>query len=250
VAVSIFARESNVDCGGAVACGNWPPLPSLLMPRANEITTPSEIPPIGTLERSTLDFKARPDTRGDAAYERAKDMAAFANALGGTILVGCADTSDRLTAYLPLAPADTTTTRRHYEEAARDLCVPAPVIVPHEIGWESGVIVAINVRPYPDRVIGVRKAGRPDVYTFPLRQMTRTIFLKPEQIAMYSDPRVRRALVLLRAIPAEPMVMLRTSLLTGGPQYRTVGDRRPSVLNEPFDGLFGRDERGTPSCVG
>jgi hypothetical protein len=58
------------------------------------ITNSSSLPPIGSEESEHLDFKRDPWDKGDKGYnELARDVAQFANHLGGSIIVG-ADEDD------------------------------------------------------------------------------------------------------------------------------------------------------------
>jgi len=78
-------------------------------------------------ETLQLDFKV---TVEDAdRLEMALDVAAFANTLGGTILIGAAEKPghQRLGRYLPLEERTAADLGRAYDEAIRDRCSPKPL---------------------------------------------------------------------------------------------------------------------------
>jgi hypothetical protein len=71
------------------------------------------------------------------------------------------------------------------------------------------MIVAVNVNPYPDQPVG-SKLPQPnrngdlvpyDAWQFPVRVGRHTRPLVPAMIPMLTNPRVRRAVILLEAIP-------------------------------------------------
>lgn len=180
------------------------------MPVATEISRPEQLPPLGAFERETLDFKrAQGAARG--AFEYAKDVAALANHLGGTILVGAVE--DRATAtlvrYEPMDTAAARAVRTEYEQAVRNLCSPVPEVVVETIAHDTGFVVAVNVRAHVEKLVGVHRPGDGDAWTFPLRRATQTIYLLPEQLPLYAEPRVRRALLLLGRIAVGENVVLR-----------------------------------------
>lgn len=180
------------------------------MPVPPEFSRPEQLPPLGAFERETLDFKrAQGAARG--AFEYAKDVAALANHLGGTILVGAVE--DRATAklvrYEPMDAAAARAARTDYEQAVRNLCSPVPEIVVETIARDAGFVVAVNVRAHVEKLVGVHRPTDGDAWTFPLRRATQTIYLLPEQLPLYADPRARRALLLLGRIAVGENIVLR-----------------------------------------
>ncbi|MGC4089956.1 MAG: ATP-binding protein [Polyangiaceae bacterium] len=158
-----------------------------------------DLPALGTRESQSCDFKAKP-TEDD--FEIAKDVAAFANASGGTLFVGAAG-GDHLAKWLPISPSESASSQRVYETAIRDRCSPAPVFTLSEVEVSGGRVFAINVWPFPGQLVGVRlKRGEArcgpgakepeDVYFYPQRVGTHTKSISPAQLAMFLDSRIRR----------------------------------------------------------
>jgi hypothetical protein len=169
----------------------------------------ADLPPVGTAyEREHLDFKVR--VHGGRTYDLAKDVAAFANNIGGVILVGAEEANERLVRYLPLTAVDVDLARKAFDDAVRDRCVPPPPVELDVIPHGAEFVLAVNVRPLPDQVVGVKapvervpgdKIG--DVaFVFPLRVQTGTVFLQPPQLGMVMIPALRRAAISLDLIPA------------------------------------------------
>jgi hypothetical protein len=94
--------------------------------------------------------------------EMAKDVAAFANAAGGVIVVGVDHQNGAAQRY-PLSLAEANELVELYSQAVRDRCSPRPLIEPCaiDIGPEPGkppderFVVAVNLWPYPDQPVGV-----------------------------------------------------------------------------------------------
>lgn len=151
-------------------------------------------------EQHHLDFKAEPT---DDAFEIAKDVAAFANAEGGTLLIGARGRGEYLSKYEPLTRKAASQAQRTYEEAVRDRCSPAPLFNVNSVPYDDGFVMAVNVWAFPGQLVGVevkqgeakcgKKASQPEgLFFFPLRVGTHTKAISPEQLAMFMDPRVRR----------------------------------------------------------
>ncbi len=177
------------------------------MPLFTPITTFDGLPKENEdYETFVMDLKARLD--GDV-FEHAKDIASFANHLGGSIIVGFGEDKKRGLAgkRMPLTDAEAKTAAEAYSNALRDLCQPRPVMTPDKVAVPGGTVLVINVWPYPAQVVGVRlpaKEGesRPnEVYAFPMRASTETTFLEPEHVHMFMSPEIRRTIILLNAIP-------------------------------------------------
>lgn len=144
-------------------------------------------------------------------FHKAKDVAAFANHLGGTILVGAkeADPRGRLERYVGLPAADAATVRDTFSKAVKDRCEPLPHFDCEEYEAPNDTtkrVVAVNVWPSL-LLVGVRiVAHKPsenyggDSYVYPVRSGTDANYLTPSQIAMYMTPQVRRVAVLISRI--------------------------------------------------
>ncbi len=167
-------------------------------------------PPLGKAhERATVDFKS---TVSEATpFHLAKDVAAFANHLGGTIYVGVAEgVGGTPEAYVPLDAAAMGAAQDKYSKALQR-CSPAPVIDFERIATDGGHILAVNVWPFIGQIVGVEvKSHKPDegwggaAHAFPIRAGADTIFIKPEQLPMFIEPQVRRTVILLNGIPVAP----------------------------------------------
>jgi hypothetical protein len=156
-------------------------------------------PPSRAQETFALDFKAEHQRQ---PAEQAKDIAAFANAFGGVILVGVPEKSDSYTRKL-VSEAAAREIALDYENAARDLLAPRPIIDPCIVRCpqdDGRALVAVNVDPFPGQLIGARCTGS-DSWSFPLRTAARhTAYLDPEKMMLYSDARTRKASILLASI--------------------------------------------------
>ena len=163
-------------------------------------------------ETLQLDFKRT--VQEASSYERAKDVAAFANNLGGTILVGAVEDrrNRRLGKYEPLDKRTAAEIATAYENAVRDLCYPNPVVDVRRIETgpptkSFGFIVSVNVWPFPAQPVGVAAGsatsrGSHSHFSFPWRSGEGTIFLTPDQLPMFTAD-VRRLVVLLSSIPVD-----------------------------------------------
>jgi hypothetical protein len=162
----------------------------------------------GSTEGRSLDFKGRVDT--SEWWEMAKDIAAFANHVGGTILVGASEQPDGTATFFGIDQQDAVDAAREYENVAKDKCNPRPLVVPDPIALPSGpIVLAVNVDPYPLAPVGAmfyerNKNGAPvtcDAWRFPLRVGKHNVPLQPDQIAMFMEPQIRRTAILLEGIP-------------------------------------------------
>ena len=98
-------------------------------------------------ETKNVDFKGSvPNVDGDAAFELAKDVAAFANAAGGSLL-HCAHEDKKRRAlgrYEPVTQAETAGIVRAYDFAIRDRCFPGISWSDARIALDRGFVVAIK----------------------------------------------------------------------------------------------------------
>lgn len=183
------------------------------------ITNPNQLPVRGCPETNSLEFKARykkSTTPPFSGYELGKDVAALANAMGGTILVGAQEVASALDGYAPLSETDANETIHAVEQAVRDRCSPSPVVSQNKVPLDVGFVVAINVSPFPGQPVGVRlRSDRTeghggDAWTFPVRIGTQTKFFRPEQLAMLMSAEYRRIAILLNEIKPGDEVLLTT----------------------------------------
>ena len=173
------------------------------------------LPTLGqAIERPVMDWKVK---SAKHSFERAKDVAAFANHLGGTLLIGAQEVDGQLQAYVGMTPAEAGVVRDEYSKAVADRCTPRPAIDFEEYdapGDPAKKIVAINVQPSLN-LVGVKvRADKTqeghggDAYIFPVRSGTDARFLDPGELAMFMTPKVRRIAVLLSRIPKQTIVNL------------------------------------------
>lgn len=155
-----------------------------------------------THEGLAFDVKAKPETD---AFELAKDMAAFANATGGVILVGANDDGGAIIHKPLLSETEAHEAKRRYERALRDRLSPTPRVELFVLPHREKFVLAVNVWPFPGQPVGVSigggKASPSKGFAFPVRTATQTEWLLPEQLSMLMLPAVRYAAILLDQIP-------------------------------------------------
>jgi len=175
-----------------------------------QIQTVGDLPSIGaSREKVALDFKA--EVKDEERFELGKDMAAFANAMGGVILVGADENKETgtLRGYVPLDQERAQVICEAYNKAAVERCFPSPVIDALTIERDSGkYVVAVNVWPFPTQLVGVAHDKAQHVYAFPLRVGVHTKHLRPEQLPMLMVTGPRRAAILLSQIDANKTIHL------------------------------------------
>jgi Putative DNA-binding domain len=169
------------------------------------------VPATGTREEAWLDFKEVPSKLPNGTldrYEIAKDVAAMANSVGGTILFFTSRKGDTLGGFVPKTQADALQLARMCEEAVQQRCLPPPIIecepLPNLAG--TGFVLAVHVHPLYS-VVATRVDGSKDdghngtAWTFWIRVGSQSKDTTPEVIAM-SKPEVRRTANLLRRMKA------------------------------------------------
>jgi hypothetical protein len=184
-------------------------------------------------EKTVLDLKERYDVQNVAhRFELAKDLAAFANALGGTVLVGVSEKSDqlgrktgRIEAFVPVQ--DEQSLIKAATVAARDLCRPSITVEPEVIKLTTAeqagivknplphdtVVIAFNVHPLlasPAGVAGCDASGTriPHAYRFPIRFLEGTKWLHPEELAFHMNSHERRIYLLLAGLRRDRAVVV------------------------------------------
>lgn len=180
------------------------------------LSTEHGLPPRGVaIERRFLDLKVKP---ADSAYERAKDVGAFANHLGGVLLIGASEVDGRLNAYVGMSSSVAARARHDYSQSVAQRCHPPPAIDFVEFpdpNDGSKSIIAVNVPPSL-ALVGVKVQSNKldgyggDSYVFPVRTGTDCLYLEPTQLAMYMTPTVRRVAVLLSKIPRGTKIQIKT----------------------------------------
>ncbi len=148
------------------------------MARFDPITIASQLPAVGaSYERSTLDFKKTSSAK--PTQEQAKDVAAFANRFGGTLLIGFEERSDGRVGNIEALPSThAANVKSAISQAVRDRCRPSPTVDVDiiDIG-EAACVLAVNVSPFFGQPVGVIAGdlGREPAYLFPFRTMTDAI---------------------------------------------------------------------------
>lgn len=184
-------------------------------------------------EKAVLEFKKEYDLadldRDDTRFEIAKDIAAFANSRGGTIVVGAIEdrSTGKLSNFEPVA--NVALLQKAVEQAYTQFCTPVPIVTIERIDVDVAsqrailkrsvakpvTIVAINVDPYVAGPIATRvwRGGKKSVfvegaYRVWQRGVEKTRWLRPEEVAMLVDHQERRMLLRLDEIPRDTVVLL------------------------------------------
>lgn len=171
-----------------------------------------------------MDFKDYRAQRAWKAFEYAKDITAFANHLGGSLIIGASE-DGHLREYVGLTDAEAATVRQSFSQSVADRCTPRPVFdfAPRYAHPDDSTkqIVVINVPPSVTP-IGVRVAGdkadgyNGPTYVYPVRSGTDARYLDPNQLAMLLSPTVRRVVVMLSKIPSGTRVNVRLVVAATG----------------------------------
>lgn len=105
-------------------------------------------------EGPTIDYKGDADPA--EWWELAKDIAAFANHLGGVIVVGAYE-PDGLPSIQGLPPEKMRALANAYENVAKERCRPSPLVTCEKIPWSDGrEVLAVNVQPHASGLVGAR----------------------------------------------------------------------------------------------
>lgn len=179
------------------------------------INTPAEVAALsGEPEGETIDYKGTIDPK--QWWELAKDIAAFANHLGGVVLHGAFERNGGTPALRGLPPDEVTELANAYEKVARDRCRPTPLIACTRIPWNDGSeILSVNVQAYAGLVGAQFYASRKDAkdpdgplmvsaanaWQFPIRVGKDNVALPLEQAIMHMSTHARRTAILLASIP-------------------------------------------------
>lgn len=124
--------------------------------------------------------------------------------MGGVLLIGASEDGNQVV-YHGLKGQTVAQIKQIYEDAAK-LCSPPAVVDPCPIPWGETQLVAVNVEPALDIVAAPAppdgKSAKDGPWRFPIRRAGGTGWIKPESLGMYLNRDVRRAIVLLSAIPS------------------------------------------------
>ena len=158
-------------------------------------------------ETPTLDFKRTVDPADH--LKLARHIAAFANGVGGTILVGVDEARSgnppRVTGLDAMTAKNIALA---FDQAVKDRCSPLPFVTTILIDSHDSKVVAVNVQPLLG-IVGVKipdqKLPSQASWIFPARSGAQTIFLNPEQVGMHT-PKMRHAIISLSRIPLKANV--------------------------------------------
>jgi hypothetical protein len=175
------------------------------------------------------------------ALHKAKDVAAFANHLGGVLLIGaCESRTGQLAKYETMTLPQATKLANEFSQAVAQKCQPHPTIDPRSIAQSGRFVLAVNVWPSLS-LIGVRLKADPkegfegrESFVFPIRTGNHSDYLEPVELAMHMTPQVRRVAVMLSRIEPDTHVQIAyANQPTLAPMYRFV-----EVLEEQNVALF------------
>lgn len=209
-------------------------------------------------ERSNFDLKKMYDLAlAKTEVDLAKDVAAFASAYGGTVLVGAEEQGGRLVGLSGVADVPRLVTA--LSTAVKQRCSPCPLyaeapitlaavdcarLLPAAESVPAGVtLLAINVEPDPRGPIGVRPLTDKgnvirQVYEFPIRVGNSTDWLDPEDLAMWMNSHERRIALKLRQAGAPARVRI----------FHMVGEQNTVRREREFE-LAAVDERRTVAVL-
>ena len=179
------------------------------MPLFKRYLTEADLP-LENFEREGLSLDVKGKHPGKyKPVDLAEQIAAFANTLGGCILIGANEQAGGTYVYDVMEEDMADAARVRYEHAGRDFCSPNPILESVVIQRVPGFVTAINVWPFPGQAIGVRH-GPPDkpAWLFPFRVGTQTKFLSAEQLPMIMLPELRKPAILLSQIVAGESVQI------------------------------------------
>lgn len=165
-----------------------------------KIVDRSTLPPFNAAETDGLDWKMRVDA--GKRQEMVKDMAAMANASGGSIVIGIKEGSTVVAAALhPMSHAEVLQLARAYEQAAKEWISPPPKVdaAPIEVECDgSGKwILAVNVSP-TEAIFCAAKTindgtgqSKDPTWLIPRRVASQTKYLSPAEAQLLTVEKLR-----------------------------------------------------------
>jgi Putative DNA-binding domain len=208
------------------------------LPKFVPLTATGSLPPTGSAAEDALwDLKRTPS---QDKFELAKDVAAFANHFGGTILIGAQEQRGHVQSYYPLSLAEIDATEKDITAAVRARCSPVPTFNFARFNHDAGWVLAVNVWPIISTICGVRIKGDTTdgwgdhAWIFPVRIGNHTTTVRPESFPMYMLPELRRTLLLLHAIPEGAQIVLKdagSTVFTNGKIIEINEDTNTIVLS-------------------
>lgn len=183
--------------------------------------------------------------------EKAKDVAAFANALGGALIVGAREGAAEPDYSTPLPAHFAAEVEHEFDQAIRDFCRPSPTVHIRSIEAPSSggkIVLVVNIEPAVDQPVAARHQEHKDMWRFPLRVGRHTEYITPEQLPLHMNSKARRAkLLLLRVLESDgdidlfmvPCGSSRHASIQGSASFKLV-----SVDDRGGGGLVMRDTDG------
>ncbi len=145
-----------------------------------------------------LDFKR--DCYGASNEDKRecrRDIAAFANASGGTLVVGADESNHVLSGFAPVP--DPHGTARWIDEIVKEQLEPVPAIEPHVITLDGRPLLVVNVPPIP--VLVGRRTG--EGYEFPIRAADSRRYLTLSEVEARMHDSGRRLRLRIQQIAAD-----------------------------------------------
>jgi len=183
-----------------------------------------QIPEGLAFERVVLEMKGGPKayqvTREGTAtwdtFEMAKDVASFANTIGGAIVLGAVQRKGELVLarHCPVDEKELADFMAVLRSALDKRCSPPPFIDPVRLPLGHGALLALNVWPFPGQPVAVSISARAEdgfggnAYVFPVRVADGTEYLRPEHLPMFMSPEVRRRAIVLRQIKPDTEIWM------------------------------------------
>jgi len=156
------------------------------------------------------------------AFHAARDVASFANHLGGTLLIGAHEQNGGVGAYSPMTQKQAQQARDMYSKAVTERCRPKPLFDFEMFQSDGGFVLAVNVWPSTVLIGVIVKVHKPDEgyggesFVFPVRVGSDTDpHIEPEKLAMYMLPEVRRNFILISRIAVGERVEVEVQHLAG-----------------------------------
>jgi predicted HTH transcriptional regulator len=159
---------------------------------------------IGQTETPDIDFKGAAYPEGD--FEIGKDIVAFANTLGGSIVIGASTAAKtRCTGFHGIPSAEAAREAERIERVAKDFCRPTPFVIalPIELPTKpKSSVVVVSIGMSPAAPLGCNlKSAHNDAWLFPYRVGSQTKYLSPDQFGAFESMTARRIAALLMSIP-------------------------------------------------
>ncbi|KVZ44404.1 helix-turn-helix domain-containing protein [Burkholderia ubonensis] len=115
----------------------------------------------GARESRTLDFKRELDLSDKGKHELAKDVCAFANAMGGNIIIGVREDAGVAQEIVPIAVADLDHTLQQLTNTLRDRLEPSVTTLETQpVQVDGGHVVVLRVTASPSAPHRVQRDGQ------------------------------------------------------------------------------------------